>query len=126
MRYKIEHLDHWQKIIAPNSFFSFSTVSPISCISGPHIAYAWAGIGSMVSGVSIPIGTIIGCRIDKNDSLPLNLDYWKLNCVGALQLVEVRDIVNKSEIPEHWSIGIPTIFQTAPESIKELILNKQE
>lgn len=124
MSEKIEELENWRKVVLPNSQIGFSTVSPVKSINGPFFAYAWAGVGSMASGATIPWGTVVGVRID-NDPLPLNINYWLLNSTGTISLLRVDNVRDKSKIPEHWVQGIPTIFQEAPSTIKELILNKQ-
>ena len=124
MQQKIERVEDWRKIVSPNSQISFSTVTPLKSINGPFFAYAWAGVGSMASGATIPWGTVVGVRID-NDPMPLNLNYWHLNSTGTISLLRIADVKDKTQIPEHWTQGVPSIFQDAPSAIKELILKKQ-
>ena len=126
MKQKLVLVEDWRRLILPNSGLSFSTVSPVTVINGPFFAYAWAGIGSVVSGASIPWGTVVGCRLDQGDSKPLNLNYWYLNSTVTPSLLVLQDLTDKSKIPEHWVGGIPSIFGSAPPAIKDLIMTQQK
>lgn len=125
MKQKLIRTNDWQKLILSNSQTSFSTISPVQQINGPFIAYAWAGVGSMASGATIPWGTIIGCRIDPKDQKVLNLNNWLIKSTGTVSLLAIEDVADKSKILDHWTDGVPAIFNSASQSIKDLILSQQ-
>lgn len=126
MKQKFFALADWRKVVLPNSQWNYSTISPVEVIRGPFFVYTWAGIGSMVSGASVPWGTVVGCRIDPRDPKPLNLNNWHLNSSGTQSLLIIQDINDKRQIAEHWAKGMPSIFKNAPSSIRNLILTKQK
>lgn len=126
MQQKLILINEYQRVIVADSMWSFATISPVKAISSPTttLFYAWAGNLSMVSLSSIPAGTLIRCRSDFNDPLPLNFDQWTFNSTGTVNLLEIRE-VNKRKILYHWTNRIPLALQNdAPIWVSNLIDEK--
>lgn len=125
MKKKFISIKEWGSVILPNSGTSFSTISPLRMIDGgPHFAFTWAGVPSGISGPSVPVGTIFGSRLDPKDEMPINTDKWLVfdpNTNGDFWLEDVKE---KSGIPDHHGIGIPSTFRNAPKTIKGLFREK--
>lgn len=109
----------WRQALHPNLGTSFSTISPWNILNnGPHFAYAWAGVPSCLSGPSVPVGTVFACRYGSDGKARIKTDEW-LVYHGKNNLI-IQDVTRKSEIPEHYTEGTPSMFTQAPGEIKDL------
>jgi len=110
--------DIWNSVILPNSGVSFSTVSPLNVINGPHFAFTWAGVSSYVSDPSVAMGTIYGSRYGFQEGARIKIDEWLIH--GNNNDLLIQDVKEKSEIPDHHTEATPSMFLNAPIQIREL------
>lgn len=118
MKRKFITNDEWGSAILSNSKVRFSIDSPFGTIgSGPHFAWAWAGVPSCVSGPSVSIGTIYGSRFGCGDDMIIKTDEWlAFDRAGSVLL---QDVQERAEIPDHHSEGVPVVFRSAPKTIRD-------